>query len=161
MPFLFSPLLQTLICFFSSTLPANASSFFQFISHSPTLVTILAAFAGAIVGSLVSGHYLVKKVREEMKLEFFREVRDKFYAPFQEITEGMINQNGISVENRVKLREFLNNNKKLIAVCPNTIKKEMRNLETDLGDDDYIKVIERIKEIRGEISKVINKFSLK
>ena len=159
MSFQFIPLLQTLVYFFSSMPPTNASSF-QFTSHLPTLITAVAAFAGAIVGSIVSGHYLIKKVREEKKLEFFTEVRDKIYAPFQVITEGMVNQNEISVQNRVELREFLNNNKKLIAVCPDTIKKEMRNLETDL-DGDYIKAIERIKEIRGKISKVINKFSLK
>ena len=161
MPFQFSPLLQTLLCFFSSTLPANASSFFQFISHSPTLVTILAAFAGAIVGSLVSGHYLIKKVREEKRLEFFSDVLDNFYAPFQEKTEVVIDKNEISAETNRKLQELIYKNKKWIILCPDIIKNSTNDLSKNLRDGNSGEAIKEINIINKEIDKITDKISFK
>lgn len=56
---LFSPLSQTLICLFFSTPQANTSSalltpLFQ------TLVGGILAIIGAIAGSIITGHFLIK-----------------------------------------------------------------------------------------------------
>ena len=100
MSILFSLHLQNFICFISVTSPTNASSF-QLTSISPILVSALAAFVGAIGGSIVSGYYLIRKVREEMRLEFFRDIFDNFYAPFQDIIKTAIEKNEISAETSV------------------------------------------------------------
>ncbi len=84
MPLQLTPFVPTLIYLFTSTPLGNESSF-RFTSPPPMLLTTLAAFSGAIVGSIVSGYYLIMKVREEKRLEFFSDVLDNFYAPFQEI----------------------------------------------------------------------------
>lgn len=160
MPFQLTSFIPTLIYLFTSTPLVNASSF-QFISHSPTLVTILAAFAGAIVGSLVSGHYLIKKVREEKRLEFFSDVLDKFYTPFQEKTKVVIDKNEISAETNRKLQELIYENKKWIILCPDIIKNSTNDLSKNLRDGNSGEAINKINIINKEIDKITDKISFK
>jgi hypothetical protein len=129
------------------------------------LVTTLAAFAGAIVGSIVSGYYLIKKVREEKRLEFFSDVLDNFYAPFQEITKVVIDKNEISAETNRKLQELIHDKKKWILLCPDIIKKSTNDLSKNLRDGNSAEAIKKINIkiniINKEIDKITDKISFK
>lgn len=160
MPFLLTPFLQTLICFFSSTPLVNESSFL-FTSPPPMLVSAVAAFAGAILGSIVSGYYLILKVREEKRLELFSDVLDNFYAPFQEITKAVIDKNEISAETRRKLQELIYKNRKWIILCPDSIKKSTNDLFKNLRDENYEGALKKINIIKKEIDKITDKISFK
>jgi branched-subunit amino acid ABC-type transport system permease component len=71
-----------------------------------TLIGGILAITGAIVGSLITGYFLIKSYEkaeiEKKKLEMFGEVLEKVYTPFQEIAEEIINQKGISNGNSAK-----------------------------------------------------------
>ena len=160
MPLQLTPFVPTLIYLFTSTPLVNESSF-RFTSPPPMLVTTLAAFAGAIVGSIVSGYYLIKKVREEKRLEFFSDVLDNFYVPFQEITKAVIDENEISAETRRKLQDSIYKNRKWIILCPDSIKKSTNDLFKNLRDENYGEAMKKINIINKEIDKITDEFSVK
>ena len=160
MPLQLTPFVPTLIYLFTSTPLVNESSF-RFTSPPPMLVTTLAAFAGAIVGSIVSGYYLIKKVREEKRLEFFSDVLDNFYAPFQEITKEVIDKNEISAETNRKLQELIYDKKKWILLCPDIIKNSTNDLSKNLRDGNSGEAIKKINIINKEIDKITDKISFK
>ena len=160
MPLQLTPFVPTLIYLFTSTPLVNESSF-RFTSPPPMLVTTLAAFAGAIVGSIVSGYYLIMKVREEKRLEFFSDVFDNFYAPFQETTKAVIDKNEISAETRRKLQELIYKNRKWIILCPDSIKKTTNDLFKNLRDENYEEALKKINILKKEIDKITDKISFK
>jgi flagellar biosynthesis regulator FlaF len=125
------------------------------------LVSAVAAFAGAILGSIVSGYYLILKVREEKRLELFSDVLDNFYAPFQEITKAVIDKNEISAETRRKLQELIYKNRKWIILCPDSIKKSTNDLFKNLRDENYEGALKKINIIKKEIDKITDKISFK
>jgi hypothetical protein len=125
------------------------------------LVSAVAAFAGAIIGSVVSGYYLIMKVREEKRLEFFSDVLDNFYAPFQEITKAVIDKNEISAETRRKLQDSIYENRKWIILCPDSIKKSTNDLFKNLRDENYEEAMKKINIIKKEIDKITDKISFK
>jgi len=137
----------------------NASSS-QSASSSPILFSAVAAFIGAIGGSIVSGHYLIKKVREGKKLEFFGEVFNNFYAPFQEIAEEIINQNEISNENSAEVKRLIDDNKRFILMCPRGIKKEIVVLRENLRMDNQDEAIKSIGIVKRRIDKLTKKFKI-
>ena len=161
MPLQLTPFIQILICFLFTSTPLVNESSFRFTSPPPMLVTTLAAFAGAIVGSIVSGYYLIMKVREEKRLEFFSDVLDNFYAPFQEITKVVIDKNEISAETNRKLQELIYDNKKWILLCPDIIKKSTNDLSKNLRDGNSDDTIKKINIINKEIDKITDKISFK
>lgn len=160
MPFPLTPFISTLIYLFTSMPLVNESSF-RFTSPPPTLVSAVAAFAGAIVGSIVSGYYLIMKVREEKRLEFFSDVFDNFYAPFQETTKAVIDKNEISAETRRKLQELIYKNRKWIILCPDSIKKTTNDLFKNLRDENYEEALKKINILKKEIDKITDKISFK
>ena len=156
---LFSLHLQNFLCFISVTSPTNASSF-QLTSISPILVSALAAFVGAIGGSIVSGYYMIRKVREEMRLEFFSDILDNFYDSFQDIIKTVIEKNEISAETSLNLKELIKDSKKWILLCPSIIKKSTSELSKHLNEGNHPEAIKSIKIIKKEIDKITAKFSL-
>lgn len=160
MPFPLTPFIPTLIYLFTSTPLVNESSF-RLTSPPPTLVSAVAAFAGAIIGSVVSGYYLIMKVREEKRLEFFSDVFDNFYAPFQETTKAVIDKNEISAETRRKLQELIYKNRKWIILCPDSIKKSTNDLFKNLRDKNYEGALKKINILKKEIDKITDKISFK
>ncbi len=160
MPLQLTPFVPTLIYLFTSTPLLNESSFWL-TSPPPMLVTTIAAFAGAIVGSLVSGHYLIKKVREEKRLEFFSDVLDNFYAPFQKRTKVVIDKNEIGAETNRKLQDLIYENKKWIILCPDIIKNSTNDLSKNLRDGNSGEAIKKINIINKEIDKITDKISFK
>ena len=163
MPFLLTPFLQTLICFFSSTPPANASSF-QFTPLLQTFVGGILAIIGAIVGSLITGLFLIKSHEkaemERKRIEMFEKVFEHVYAHFQEIAEEISNQNEISNGNSAKLKRLIDTNKKFILMCPEDIKKEIGILRGNLRGETQDEAIKRIETVKREIDELINKFKI-
>ena len=163
MPFLLTPFLQTLICFFSSTPPTNASSF-QFTPLLQTFVGGILAILGAIVGSLITGLFLIKSHEkaemERKRIEMFEKVFEHVYAPFQEIAEEIIKQNEISNGNSAKLKHLIDTNKKFILMCPEDIKKEIGILRENLRGGTQDEAIKRIEIVKREIDELINKFKI-
>ena len=161
MPFPLTPFLQTSICFFSSTPPANASSF-QF---TPLLQTLIGAGA-VIVGSLITGLFLIKShdrlkaEKERKRVEMFEKVFEHVYAPFQEIAEEIINQNEISNGNSANLKHLIDTNKKFILLCPEDIKKEIVILRENLRRDNQNEAIKRLETVKRRIDELINKFKI-
>ena len=155
MPLQLTPFVPTLIYLVTSTPLANASSF-QF---TPLLQTFIGGIL-AIVGSLITGYFLIKSHKktemEKKKLEVFGEILEKVYAPFQEIAEEIINQNKISYGNRAKLKDLIDQKKKFLLMCPEDIKKEIGNLRENLREEDYIEAIKRVKAIKGKIDALID-----
>ena len=160
MPLQLTPFIPTLIYLFTSTPLVNESSL-RFTSPPPMLVSAVAAFAGAIIGSVVSGYYLIMKVREEKRLEFFSDVFDNFYAPFQETTKAVIDKNEISAETRRKLQELIYKNRKWIILCPDSIKKSTNDLFKNLRDENYEEALKKINILKKEIDKITDKISFK
>ena len=168
MPFLLTPFLQTLICFFPSTPLTNASanaSSFQFTPLFQTLIGALIGAGAAIAGSYISGRSLIKSYEkaeiEKKKLEMFGAVLETFYTPFQEIAEKIINQKEISNGNSAKVKRLIDDNKRFILMCPEDIKKEIGILRENLGMENLGEAITRIETVKRKIDELIDKFVLK
>jgi len=163
MPFQLTPFLQTLICFFFFSTPANASSF-QFTPLLQTFVGGILAVIGAIVGSLITGLFLIKShekaERERKRVEMFERVFENVYAPFQEIAEEIINQNEISNGNSANLKHLIDTNKKFILMCPEDIKKEIGILRENLRGENQDEAIKRLETVKRRIDELINKFKI-
>lgn len=164
MPFRFSPLLRTLGCFFSSTPPVNASSF-QFTPLLQTLVGGILAIIGAIIGSLITGYYVIKShekaERERKRIEMFEKVFKNVYVPFQEIADEIIEQKGISDANSAKLKRLIDSNKNFILLCPEEIKKELGIIRVTIRRENQDEAIRRIETVKRNIDALIDKFVLK
>jgi hypothetical protein len=100
-------------------------------------------------------------VKEEKRLEFFSDVLDNFYAPFQEITKVVIDKNEISAETNRKLQELIYDKKKWILLCPDIIKKSTNDLSKNLRDGNSADAIKKIYIINKEIDKITDKISFK
>ena len=163
MPFLVTPFLQTSICFFSSAPLVNASSF-PFTPFLQTLVGGILAVIGAIVGSLITGYFLIKSHEkaemERKRVEIFEKVFEHVYAPFQEIAEEIINQNEISNGNSAKVKRLIDDNKRFILMCPEDIKKEIGILRENLRGENQDEAIKRIETVKRGIDELINKFKI-
>ena len=161
MPFQLTPFLQTLICLFTSTPLANASSF----PFTPLFQTLISAGA-VIVGSLIAGLFLIKShdrlkaEKERKRVEMFEKVFEHVYAPFQEIAEEIINQNEISNGNSAKVKRLIDDNKRFILMCPEDIKKEIGILRENLRGKNQDEAIKRIETVKRGIDELINKFKI-
>ncbi|NQE44716.1 hypothetical protein C5S31_01670 [ANME-1 cluster archaeon GoMg2] len=164
MPFPLTPVLQTSMCFFSSMPPANASSF-QFTPLLQTLVGGILAIIGAIVGSLITGYFLIKSHEkaemERKRIEMFEKVFEEVYAPFQGIAEEIINQNKISNGDSAKVKRLIDDNKRFILMCPEDIKKEIGIIRENLEMENLGEAITRIETVKRKIDELIDKFVLK
>ena len=150
MSIMLTPIFQILIP------PANTSSF-QFTPLLQTSIGAFAAILGGIVASLLSGHYLIMKVREEKRLEMLVDVLDNVYAPFQEIAEEIIKQKQINKSHNDALLKIIRNNLKYIFRCPEDIKKEISNLRENLRCGDHDEALKSVKTINGKIDELIAK----
>ena len=125
-----------------------------------TLIGALAAIAGGIAASLLSGHYLIKKVLEEKRVEMFVDVLDNVYAPFQEIAEEIIKENEISNGQIADLLTLIRENINYILRCPGDIKKEIWILRENLKSENQEEAVESVKALKRKIDKSIDKIAL-
>jgi hypothetical protein len=130
-----------------------------------TLIGGILAITGAIVGSLITGYFLIKSYEkaeiEKKKLEMFGEVLEKVYTPFQEIAEEIINQKGISNGNSATLKHLIDTTKKFILMCPEDIKEGIGILRENLISENQGEAIKSIETVKREIDELIDKFVLK
>lgn len=125
-------------------------------------VGALAAFLGAIFGSVISGIYLIKKVKEEKRLEFFGDVYENFYVPFEDLAYTVINKNSIDSSIKQELQEFYRMRKKWIFLSPDCVRKEMKSLFKGIesGEDEQV-IINKLRKILSKIDKISNDMSYK
>jgi gas vesicle protein len=130
-----------------------------------TLIGGILAIVGAIVGSLITGYFLIKShektEKERMRVEMFGKVLKNVYAPFQEIAEGIINQNEITNGNSASMKHLIDTNKKFILMCPEDIKKEIGILRENLKRDEQDDAIKTIETVKRKIDELIDIFVLK
>jgi hypothetical protein len=130
-----------------------------------TLVGGILAIIGAIAGSIITGHFLIKSHKkaeiEKKSVEMFEKVFEDVYAPFLEIVEKVKDENEISMENNQTLQELLYSKRKVIMMCPDYIKRELGYLRDDLEERNHAKAMGRIKTIGDEIAKIIDTISFK
>ena len=138
---------------------------FQFTPFLQTLIGALIGAGAAIVGSLITGYFLIKSYEkaeiEKKKLELFGEVLENLYTPFQETAEEIIKQNEISNRNSADLKQLIDKNKKFILMSPEDIKKEIGHLRVNLKNENRNEAIKRIETLKRKIDGLIDKFVLK
>ena len=91
----------------------------------------------------------------------FEKVFENIYAPFQEIAEGIINQNEITNGNSASMKHLIDTNKKFILMCPEDIKKEIGILRENLKRDKQDDAIKTIETVKRKIDELIDIFVLK